>query len=216
MASSSIPKPEKDYWKELDSSEESKLLKRYPRLQSPPIVRKQAESLSSFRLFRSLVPPKLAVQGDNSLVFLGSYATGKLQTTAEICSLWAVAYLEGLLPESTNARLANKPEMDRDIALNQVYRARRFLEGYSGVRLTLFETAEFHDMYLQDVGVRPDRKAMKLPTGLKGWFGYKGWRAEWFEPYAVEDYAGIVDEFLEFVKARREKEKLVDERTSLL
>lgn len=133
--------------------------------------------------------------------------------TTEICSLWAVAYLEGLLPKATNSRLANKSEMDRDIALNQVYRAKRYLDGYSGVRLTLFETGEFHDMYLKDVGVRSDRKAMRLPTR---WFNYKAWRAEWFEPYSVEDYTGIVDEFLESVEIRGGKKKLLSERTPLL
>ncbi len=213
----SIPAIEKEYWETLDTAAEKQVLEAYPVLRNPPSnIHIPKTENSPFRHFRAVVPPKLAARGDNSLVFLGNYATGRIQTTAEIYSLWAVAYLEGLMPSSTNAILSDEEAMNKDIAHNEAYRKKRYLNGLFPYRLSIIETPEYDDLMLGDLGVRPDRKAMKIPTGLRGWFGLKGWFAEWFDSYFADDLKGIIEEFLENVEKRGGRSNIVDERTPLM
>lgn len=194
---------EKEYWQSLDYTSESRLLQRYPKLKDPPSnihIRKHPKT--PFRLFRSMFPPKLAVQGDNSLVILGNWANGKVQTTAEISSLWAVAYLEGLMPSSTKVKLTNLDEMNRDIALVDAFRRKRYLNGFQ-FRISVFDAPEFDDILMRELGLRPDRHRMRMPGGWRDLFGLKSWCAEWFEGYFASDYAGIVEEFLESVDKKK-------------
>jgi dimethylaniline monooxygenase (N-oxide forming) len=217
IAPTSIPAIERQYWEALDTAAEKQVLEDYPVLRNPPSdVHIPRMDKSPFRHFRAVVPPKLAARGDNSLVFLGNYATGRIQTTAEIYSLWAVAYLEGLMPPSTKAILSDEEAMHEDIAHIEAYRKKRYLNGLSPYRLSIIETPEFDDLMLGDLGVRPDRKAMKIPTGWRGWFGFKGWFAEWFDSYFADDFKGIIEEFLENVEKRGGRSKIIDERTPLV
>jgi dimethylaniline monooxygenase (N-oxide forming) len=211
-----VPQEEREYWTALDIPAENRILKTYPVLQNPPSnIHIRKSTLTPFRHFRAMVPPKLAVRGDNSLVFLGNYATGKIQATAEMYSLWAVAYLEGLLTDDAKAMLSNKEAMDEDIAHNEAYRKKRYLNGLP-YRVTLIESTEFEALVLKDLDVRSDRKAMKIPSGWRGWFGLKGWFAEWFECYYASDFEGIIDEFLEALEKRGGGSKFVSERTPLM
>lgn len=114
-----------------------------------------------------------------------------------------VAYLEGLLPASTQATLSNKDEMDQDIAHVEAYRRKRYLNAYK-YRLSIFETEEFHDQLLRELGVRSDRKRMKIPSGWRDLFGLRSACAELFEGYFARDYEGIVDEFLATLDNRPE------------
>ena len=145
-----------------------------------------------------MVPPNLAAKGDNSVVFIGNWANGSVQLSGEIHSIWAVAYLEGLLPASTNAVLRNQEAMEEDIALNEAFRKKRYLEAYP-FRISLFESPEVDNHIVEDLGLRSDRKRMKIGNS---WFGWKAWKEEWFAPYSEKDYAGIVEEFLASVDAR--------------
>ena len=73
------------------------------------------------------MPPKLAAKGDNSLVLVGNYANGRIQPSAEIISLWCVAYLEDLFPPSTKALISDFNAMNRDIAHIDAFRRKRYL-----------------------------------------------------------------------------------------
>ena len=197
--------PEKQYWEDLDTAAKKEIDDLYPVLKNPPKnINIPKSTATPFRLFRSMVPPKLACRGDDSILILGNYANGRVQVTAELASLWSVAYLEGLLPEKTKAVLADRKAMDKDIAHIDAYRRKRYLNWFP-YRLSIFETPEYDDQMLTDLGLRTDRKRMNMPGGLKGWFGLKAWMAEWFESYLASDYKGIVQEFLESVERRKGK-----------
>lgn len=198
-----LPEKENDYWKILDSAAEQRILQLNPILKNPPSShRRRTFEVTPYRLFRFIVPPKLAARGDNSLVILGNYGNGRVQITAEIASLFAVAYLEDLLPPATRATLRDLETMNRDIAHVDAYRRTRYLN-WAPYRLSIFETAEFLDQLMADLGLRADRKRMRMPGGWRGWFGVKAWVAEWFEGYVASDYKGMVQEFLEGVEKRR-------------
>lgn len=193
---------QRQYWQNLDSAAESALLAEYPILANPPNnIHVPNSPRTPFRLFRSLIPSKPAVKGENSLAIIGNYANGRVQLSGELNSLWAVAYLEGLMPASTNTLLADEDAMNRDIAKLDAHRRKRYLSCQT-YRLTIFESPEIDDVVMGDLGIRADRKRMRIPTGWKGWFGWKAWGEEWFGTYLAADYEGVVEEFLEIVRQR--------------
>jgi len=168
-----VPPKEEAYLKSLDSAPEKRIETRYPVLRQPPKnIHIPKSTITPFRLFRFIAPPKLAAKGENSIVFLGNWANGRPLVTAEIASIWSVAYLEGLMPDHTNSLLAQPDAMDRDIAHIESYRRKRYLNAFP-FRISIFESGEFEEQLMKDLRLRPDRKAMKIPKGLKGWFGWK-------------------------------------------
>jgi hypothetical protein len=105
----SISESEKPHWETLDAAAEERVVATYPRLKDPPSnVHIPEYSLTTFRLFRYIVPVQLAAYGDNSIIFLGHIMNGRVQDSSGINSLCAVAYLEDLLPPSTEAFLRKK------------------------------------------------------------------------------------------------------------
>ncbi|CZR55386.1 related to dimethylaniline monooxygenase [Phialocephala subalpina] len=206
---------ESEYWRSLDSTAELHLLKRYPILKNPPSeIHVPAPSKTTFRLYRGMVPSKLPARGDNSIIILGNLANGNVQITAELSSLWAVAYLEDLMPPSTQATLADVEEMDRDIAHVEAFRRKRYLNGFP-FRVSVADAPEYDDALMRDLELRPDRKRMRMPGGWRDWFGLKSWWAEWFESYFASDYAGTVEEFLAGIEGRKENGSM-SERTQLM
>jgi hypothetical protein len=67
-----IPDDEKKHWSALDTVAENNIDQLYPILKNPPRLHMPTDTASPFRLFRSLIPSKLAARGDNSIVFLGN------------------------------------------------------------------------------------------------------------------------------------------------
>ena len=172
-------------------------------LKNPPSnIHIPKSTKTPFRLFRAIVPSSLAAQGDRSLVILGNYAGGRIQQTSEINSLWAIAYLEDLMPPATKSILSDREAMNRDIAHVEAFRKKRYLNAYP-YRLAIFEAPEYEDMVMRDLELRADRKTMRIPSGWRGWFGWKAWCEEWFGSYLASDYEGIVEEFLESVEKRK-------------
>ncbi|XMA18642.1 hypothetical protein WAI453_011433 [Rhynchosporium graminicola] len=193
------------YWKTLDALAESNIDSLNPMLANPPSnIHIPKSAKTPYRLYRTMVPPSLAASGDISIVILGNYAGGRIQQSAEINSLWAVAYLLDLLPARTKRVLQDKERMNRDIAHVEAFRKKRYLNMFP-YRLAIFEAPEYEDAIMCDLGLRADRKAMRVPKGWRGWFGWKAWTQEWFGSYLAEDYRGIVWEFWETVE-RRERE----------
>lgn len=190
------------YWAKLDEEASNRVLSLYPMLQEQPQgIQNNRPSITPFRLFRSIVPPKLAAEGDRSIMFIGNAITGRAHTNAEISSMWGIAYLENLLPIPITNTLSNKMEMDSDIAHVESFRKNRYL-GWYATRTSVFETGEYLDQMLHDLGLRSDRKRMKIAaSGKLGW-GVKAWFKEWFDGYFADDYRGIVDEFLQSLRIR--------------
>ena len=199
-----LPLKEKQYWDALDTEAADRLLQSYRILRNPPIAKREFDSVSPFRLFRFIIPPKLAARGDNSLVVLGNYANGQVQLTSELVSLLAVAYLEDILPASTKSAFQDIETMNKDIALVDAFRRKRYL-GWTPYRNSTFESPEYDDQIMRDLGLRADRKRLGTPAGWRGLFGLKAWYREWFEPYFASDYKGFIQEFLAGVEERKGK-----------
>lgn len=207
---------EREHWQSLDSAAESRLLDRYPILKNPPKdVHIPTLSMTTFRLYRGMIPSKLAAKGDNSIIILGNLANGRVQLTSELSALWAIAYLENLMPPSTQVTLSDEEEMNRDIAHLDVFRRKRYLNGFP-FRVSVADAPEYDDALMRDLELRPDRKRMRMPGGWRVWFGLKSWWTEWFESYFAGDYAGFVEEFLDGVEERRGKRESMSERTPLI
>ena len=117
-----IPDDEKKHWSALDTAAENNIDQLYPILKNPPKLHMPTDTASPFPLFCSLIPSKVAARSDNSILFLGKYANGRVQLSAEIYSLWDIVYLEVLLPDSTKATLADATAMEKDIAHIEAYR----------------------------------------------------------------------------------------------
>jgi hypothetical protein len=74
-------------------------------------------------------------------------------------------------------------------------------------RLTPMETPEIIDQLMGDLGLRADRKRMRMQGGLRGLFGLRSWIAEWFDDYFTSTYEGVVQEFLDRIEKRGETTK---------
>ncbi|KAL3488201.1 hypothetical protein BJX62DRAFT_240238 [Aspergillus germanicus] len=200
------------HWEKLDTSTREKVSMTFPALASPPRgvatymqkKNRKHEQMNNnarttpFRLFRYIIPPKLAAEGDRSLIVLGlvQNTTGPLY--AEISSLWGIAYLENLpFSRETQALLLSQPAMEENISLvntwGEMMRA-DLAEGYpdrSG------EIQDFTDLLMNDLGLRPDRKRFAAEKdGNTGILGLRGWYREWFGVYKAQDYHGVVEEYL--------------------
>jgi dimethylaniline monooxygenase (N-oxide forming) len=197
-----LPEDESEYWRALDKKALTRMEAEYPMLKNPPRnVHIRKFNKAPFRLFRFIAPPKLAARGDRTILFLGCFSNARSHLSAEIASLWSVAYFENLLPASTNALLADKNEMDEDIAHIEAYRLKRYSNSFLH-RLNSSEASEFDDLLMNDLGLRTDRKRMRMASGWRGWFGLKAWMAEWFGNYLASDYEGLVEEFLDSLHKR--------------
>jgi dimethylaniline monooxygenase (N-oxide forming) len=145
---------------------------------------------TQFRMYRQVLSPQLLAQGDRSIAFAGFISTGQTAVANELLSLWAVAWLEGLLP----CKLPSEEDMEREVARVNCWMARRY--GAPGARdpAIVLEVQGFFDVLMQDFGLEVKRK--------RGWL--KGLR-EWVVPYTSGDYKGVVDEFLERIGKGSEK-----------
>ena len=68
---------------------------------SPPYLSK-----SPFHLYNQLIAPRSLSTNDHSISFVGLLSTSQTAITSEIQSLWAVAWLEDILPRSALPRLS--------------------------------------------------------------------------------------------------------------
>jgi hypothetical protein len=200
------PQPYRRHWETLDASAEKEVIANYPILAHPP--EKLKLHLKPYRQysrhFRYMVPPTLAARGDHSIVFLGNLHAQSSGIFAEVCALWAVAYLEDLFPvQETRDLLKDQEAMEKEAARNNAWTKLRYLDLIS-VPLVAFEMREVIDVLLRDLGVEPER--MRMRTKGFGWWGWKAWWREYFTGYVAGDYRGIVEEFLEAVEKEREGE----------
>lgn len=197
------------HWSDLDEISESRVRQLFPMLAHPPHEVKQYDkqrahpaTSTPFRLFRNIVPPRLAACGDRSLIVLGLLINTNVPTYAEVSSLWGIAYLENLpFSPITTDSISNMAVMEKDISLLQAYGnlryrnpAAHFLDGSDLIQ-------DFTDVLMNDLGLRAERKK-KSAAG--SWWGGRvvGWVKEWFAPYRGIDYVGLVDEYLDVWKLR--------------
>ena len=192
----SLPEFKANYWKQLDASEDQKILNIYPLFDKRLYKYTYRDvEYTPFRLFRGLIPPSVAAE--RNIVFLGKVGNVQQTSLAEINALWSVAYLEGLLP--LESLISDQEAMNREVARTNAFMKRRY-PGRRNIPLALLEVRDLMDLLLRDLGVRTDRNRLAWENSANkgfGWWGLKGWMAEWFKPYEPVVYKGIVEEFLE-------------------
>ncbi|MCJ1390376.1 hypothetical protein MMC18_003235 [Xylographa bjoerkii] len=226
VPSTKYSRGQKEEWDRLNERADREILERFPRLATAPVRDqdsllvnpvdvgiekeggpKENEQYAPWRLWRSVAPPSQVVSGERSLVFLGMLFNISTVVRVEITSLWAYAYLHGLLKQPV-ASLSTKDtaglEIDvasmkaevtacqnatervmYDTALFNRFGKWRYAMGF-GVRVPdfVFDSVPFFDLLLGDLGLRSWRK---------GW----GWVGEVFGGgYGQSDYKGLVDEWL--------------------
>lgn len=182
---------------------DEEILRRYPRLRDPPHpnpkyrpLNDQAEAAAPhpFRLTRFMVP--LSMVKERSLAFMGIPATINTALVAQTQALWISAYFnDRLTPTSTERcpealRAASDAKSDDDAGLDLAWETTLHTEfgryrypGGFGHRNPdfVFDAIPYVDLMLRDLG---------LTTGRK-----KGVLARCFEPYGMEHYCGLVDEW---------------------
>ncbi|KAL4890681.1 hypothetical protein BDV59DRAFT_204158 [Aspergillus ambiguus] len=188
---------------ELTKAADTEILRRFPRLVDQPTPANPspyapltdnapATARHPFRLARFMVPPGLA--SSRSIAFMGITMTINTTMVAQAQALWIAAYFGEKLtptpretcPDGVKAALSNTDEStDVDLlwetALHSQFGVHRYPGGF-GKRNPdfVFDALPYIDMLLTDLGLDIRRKgAMK-----------------WFEPYGMEDYRGLVDEYL--------------------
>jgi dimethylaniline monooxygenase (N-oxide forming) len=132
-----LKEEEAEYWKDLESSADKQVLDIYPMRGNPPSgIRISPNPDTLNRCLHGIIPPKLGAKGDRTIVFLGQVIiTVQHCTLGEASSLWAIAYLEGML--SDGDLLSDQEAMDREIALMN-----RFMKRYPGRRNDPFVVSE--------------------------------------------------------------------------
>jgi len=131
----SLPETKANYWKQLDASEDQKILNLYPLFANMPYKYTDRDvEYTPFRLFRGLIPP--LVTAERNIVFLGKVGSVQQTSLAEINALWSVAYLEGLLP--LESLVSDQEAMNREVARTNAFMKRRY-PGRRNVPIALFE-----------------------------------------------------------------------------
>jgi dimethylaniline monooxygenase (N-oxide forming) len=174
-------------WDSLDTKGDMLVTDALPRLaewSKPEMDR--ATGTTQFRMYRQVLSPRLLAERDRSITFVGFISNSQTSICSEILALWAVAWMEDILPKSLPA----EAQMEVDVARVNAWMARRY--GARGRRdpEIVLEIQTFFDQLMQDLGLRVHRKN-------KGFFGPL---VEWVVPYEGSDYKGMIDEFLALVK----------------
>jgi dimethylaniline monooxygenase (N-oxide forming) len=170
-------------WGSLESKADMTVTDALPRLAEYPKPKTDRETgTTQFRMYRQALSPKLLAQHDRSITFVGYVSNSQTSIYSEILALWAVAWMESLLPKP----LPTETQMEIDVATVNAWVTRRY--GARGLKdpEIILEVQTFLDTLMQDLGLRVQRKN-------KGLFGPL---VEWVVPYEGLDYRGMIEEFL--------------------
>ena len=180
-------------WDSLESKADMMVTDALPRLAEYPIPKTDRETgTTQFRMYRQVLSPRLLAQHDRSITFVGYVANSQTSICSEILALWAVAWMEDLLPKP----LPTETQMEIDVATVNAWMTRRYgARGRQDPEIIL-EVQTFFDTLMEDLGLRVQRKN-------KGFFGPI---VELVVPYEGSDYRGMVEEFLAQVKPKTKTE----------
>jgi len=202
IASMDYTDEQKAFWREIDERADAEIFKQYPQLAGLKYPPRASEDLKEnpldeldaseprreyqpLRLYRSIVPPGLAAEGDRSLAFAGFSSNITQHIRNELAGLWIYAYM--------NDKLSHDPCRDVsdvywDAALFNRFCFRRYPYGY-GRRFPdfVFDAVPWNDLILKDLGISGKRKG-------------DSWYREMFESYDMADYRGITAEWLAMQK----------------
>ncbi|KAK4445138.1 putative dimethylaniline monooxygenase, partial [Podospora aff. communis PSN243] len=194
VPSASFSKSQSAFWSQLDDRADLIIGNKYPRLllgpfYSPssttpkpfhPGASSEAETpYTPWRLYRGIAPPGLTAEGDRSLVFINMFSGVANTIRLEMQCLWALAYFNDKLPI---LKTDQESRVFLETALFQRFVQHRAPYGHGRSYPDLVvDQVPYWDLLLHDLGLETRRKG--------------GWR-ELLEPYSHEDYAGLVDEWL--------------------
>ena len=172
------------HWQQAEDAADVRVLRKFPHLAHPPPYHQTAPSHTPVRLYKAMAPlPELAAgddsgkrQGTHSLAFLGRMVVGNNFCTAEAQALWAVAYLDGHIPDLPSAQTAFN-----EVAETVAWDRRRYLNKGQLGTWVYFDVVDYTDMLLQQLGLSSHRR--------------KGWWGNLVEPCFARDLRGLVDEY---------------------
>jgi hypothetical protein len=155
---------------------DAEIFMRYPRLKEQPEVGRVWKEKEPFRLYRFMVPPNYVQK--RSIAFAGQISTLSNPACTAVQALWISAFFDAKV-----ARIANTSEdIANEVYLHTQWGKWRYPCGYGASFPDLpFDCVPFHDLLLNDLGVRSHRK--------------NGFLADTFKPYGPSDYDGLVEEW---------------------
>lgn len=157
------------HWETLLAQADKQVLKRFPLLGQCPADHEHPRKMSSFKLYKSIVPLR-----DHSIVFLGKMMLGNHFRNAEVQALYAIAVLDGTL------KLPPLNVMEQEIATTQAWCSRRYLAKGELGSWFYFDMVPYTDMLLEHLGLVSHRK--------------NGWK-DLLEPCWAADLEGLVEEY---------------------
>jgi hypothetical protein len=177
--------PTADYLK-LIQRVDNEIITRYPRLKTPPARNPKLKprqvvdgdkKLSSYNLYRFMVPPSTVPQRD--IAFMGAHMCFFTPQVAQLQALWVAAYMSN----SPHLQLPTSSEtIQYETVLHNRFGKWRYPQGFGESWPDfVFDAVPYVDMLLADLGLNRWRK--------------NGMLAEWFTPYGPKDYKGLVEEF---------------------
>jgi dimethylaniline monooxygenase (N-oxide forming) len=108
--------------RKLDLMGEQTVNELLPLLENPPDTERRPPTKRPSRLYRCLISPTMAEQGDRSIYFPGLIHSVFTPLVAEIQALWGIAFMLGKLD------LPSQEEMELDVATWNVWSRKRYLE----------------------------------------------------------------------------------------
>ncbi|EED13469.1 flavin-binding monooxygenase-like protein [Talaromyces stipitatus ATCC 10500] len=163
-----------------------------PLIQETPSQTLSAAPSHPLRLYHFLIPCTPQLASSRSIAFLGMATTASTMLITQVQALWIAAYFYH--PDSLHLPAPDRTEIQWSTALHTQYCIWRYGVGGHGNRRPdfVFDVMPYVDMLLKELGLRQNRKESRLK--------------EWLEAYGVEDYRGLVEEFVERLK--RDKKDL--------
>ena len=193
---------------------DKEILSRFPALRHQPPTNPHYKALTSktnttrmdapqnskapnqpYRLYRFLVPPPSRLVPTPSIAFPGAHISAATVPVAQAQALWLTAYFSNKISHLRSTGAASEASVLQssiawDTTLHSQFGRWRHPSAGDGFGSRFpdmaFESLPYVDLLLRDLGLKRWRKG-----GL--------WR-EWFEPYGLEDYKGLVSEWMETVK----------------
>ena len=177
-------------WAGLDQDADKEIEALFPLIASPPQMTSPVAENTSYRMYRHMVSPDLIANDDRTITFLGIAGTAHTVTNAELCALWAVAWMEDMytpmMEETDHGR--KEERLEKEVALVNAFLRHRLLSSATRPPAFLGEAQTVFDTLVTDLGLEADRR--------KGAGGLRGNLREYLTPYECSDYSGLVQELV--------------------
>ncbi|KAI9761558.1 MAG: Guanine nucleotide exchange factor lte1 [Chaenotheca gracillima] len=156
-----------------------------------------------YRLYRGIAPPNHVTSSnshDHSVVFLSTVSNISRPHLMELQALWSYAYLTNNTPANFpfSASSSSDPALSDGDRGHAIHYSTALFNRFGHWRYPyghgsqfpdfVFDGVPYFDLLLRDLGMSERRK--------RGGWALGRWFRELFEPYGVEEYKGVVKEWL--------------------